>query len=135
MQTLIPQPVTATARPNGRWGRVLGFGLTARALLLLLAGVLLSIPAFFHAHRIWMMVAWDAAMLALIAFDAAQLPAPGKIAVTRRFVHSPALGVSTEIVDEVLQQSNARLEVRVTDGLHPALIATPRTVTVLAYPR
>ena len=67
MQTLIPQPVTATARPNGRWGRVLGFGLTARALLLLLAGVLLSIPAFFHAHRIWMMVAWDAAVLGLIA--------------------------------------------------------------------
>jgi uncharacterized protein (DUF58 family) len=135
MQTLIPQSVTATARPNGRWGRVLGFGLTARALLLLLAGVLLSIPAFFHPHRIWMMVAWDAAILALIAFDAARLPAPGKISVTRRFVHSPALGVATEIVDEVLQQSNARLEVRVTDGLQPALIASPRTVTVLAYPR
>ena len=69
MQTLIPQPVTATARPNGRWGRVLGFGLTARALLLLLAGVQLSIPAFFHAHRIWMMVAWDASVLALIAWN------------------------------------------------------------------
>jgi len=97
MQTLIPQPVTATARPNGRWGRVLGFGLTARALLLLLAGILLSIPAFFHAHRIWMMVAWDAAVLALIAFDAARLPAPGKIAVTgdsfirRRWAFPPRL--------------------------------------------
>ncbi len=135
MQTLIPQPVTATARPNGRWGRALGFGLTPRALLLLLAGVLLSIPAFFHPHRLWIMVVWDATMLALIAFDLAQLPAPRKIAVTRRFVHSPTLGVPTEVIDEVLQQSNARLEVRVIDSLHPALIVTPRILTVLAYPR
>ena len=119
----------------GGLGVVLGFGLTARALLLLLVGVLLSIPAFFHPQRLWIMVAWDGVMLVLIAFDAAQLPPPGRIAVTRRFVHSPTLGVPTEIVDEVVQQSNARLELRVTDALHPALIAAPQVVTVLAYPR
>lgn len=138
MQTLIPEPVTAIARPGGssaRFARALGFGLTPRALLLLLAGTLLSIPAFFHPHLIWMMFAWDALFLALIAFDLAQLPPPEKIAVTRRFVHSPALGDPTEIVHEVLQQSNALLEVRVTDDLHPALVAAPQTQTILAYPR
>ncbi len=135
MQTLIPQPVTATVRPNGRFGRSLGFGLTPRALLLLIAAVLLSIPAFFHPHLIWMMAAWDALMVALIAFDASRLPAPAQLSVTRRFVHSPTLGTPTEVVHEVLQQSNALLEVRVTDGLHTALIAAPRTLTVLAYPR
>ena len=56
MQTLIPQPVTARARYLGRAGRVLGFGLSARALLLLIAGVLWAIPAFFHPHRIWLML-------------------------------------------------------------------------------
>ena len=135
MQTLIPQPRTATARANGRFGRALGFGLTPRALLLLLAGTLLSIPAFFQPHRIWMMLAWDALIFALILFDLARLPSPEKIAIPRRFVHSPALGNATEIVHEILQQSNALLQVRVTDDLHPALAARPQTVTTLAYPR
>jgi len=135
MQTLIPEPVTAIARPNGRFGRALGFGLTPRALLLLLSGTLLSIPAFFHPHRIWIMFAWDAVILALIVYDVTRLPAPAAIRITRRFVRSPALGEPAEIVHEVLQQSNARLEVRVTDDLHPALAAVPRTLAALAYPR
>ena len=79
MQTLIPEPVTAIARPNGRFGRVLGFALTPRALLFLLAGTLLSIPAFFHPHRLWIMLAWDALVLALIAFDLKQLPPPAAL--------------------------------------------------------
>jgi len=135
MQTLIPEPVTAIARPNGRFGRTFGFGLTPRALLFLLAGTLLSIPAFFHAHWIWMMLAWDALFLALIAFDLAQLPPREKITITRRFVHSPALGDPTEIVHEVLQHSNVLLVIRVTDDLHPALTAIPQTQTIVAYPR
>ena len=135
MQTLIPPPVTATARTSGRFGRTLGFGLTPRALLFLLAGTLLSIPAFYQLHRIWIMFAWDIFILALIVFDLTRLPSPDKLSITRRFVHSPALGEPTEIVHEVLQQSNARIQVRVTDDLHPALTASPATVTILAYPR
>lgn len=135
MQTLIPEPVTAVARPSGRFGRALGFGLTPRALLLLLAGTLLSIPAFFHPHRLWIMLAWDALVATLILFDLTQLPSPDNLTITRRFIHSPALGEPTEIVHEVLQQSNALLEVRVTDELHLALIATPQTQSILAYPR
>ena len=135
MQTLIPEPVTAVARPNGRFGRALGFGLTPRALLLLLAGTLLSIPAFFHPHRLWIMLAWDALVATLILFDLTQLPSPDNLTITRRFIHSPALGEPTEIVHEILQQSNALLEVRVTDELHLALIATPQTQNILAYPR
>ena len=135
MQTLIPEPVTAVARPNGRFGRALGFGLTPRALLLLLAGTLLSIPAFFHPHRLWIMLAWDALVATLILFDLTQLPSPDNLTITRRFIHSPALGEPTEIVHEILQQSNALLEVRVTDELHLALIASPQTQNILAYPR
>ncbi len=62
MQTLIPPPVTVRARYLGRAGCVLGFGLSARALLLLVAGVMWAIPAFFHPHRIWMMLVWDGLM-------------------------------------------------------------------------
>ena len=47
MQTLIPPPVTVHARYVGRVGRALGFGLSARALLLLVAGLLWAIPRSF----------------------------------------------------------------------------------------
>jgi uncharacterized protein (DUF58 family) len=135
MQTLIPQAVTVRARYFGRFGRVLGFGLSARALLLLIAGVLWAIPAFFHPHRIWMMLVWDGLIALLIVVDGIGLPAPSAIAVTRRFLHSPALGERTEVEYEVVQQSNGIVTVLVTDDLHPALIASPRSLTVVAYPR
>ena len=135
MQTLIPQPVTARARYLGRAGRVLGFGLSARALLLLVAGVLWAIPAFFHPHRAWMMLAWDGLIVLMIVLDGMRLPAPSAITVTRHFLHSPALGDCTEIEYEVVQQSNVIVTVLVTDDLHPALIAVPRPLAVVTYPR
>ncbi len=135
MQTLIPEPVTARARYLGRAGRMLGFGLTARTLLLLIAGVLWSIPAFFHPHRIWMMLVWDALIALLVAADAVSLPAPVEIAVTRRFLNSPSLGERTPIEYEIVQQSNRIVTVLVTDDLHATLLPTPRPVTLVAYPR
>ena len=59
------------------------------------------------------------------------LPDPSAILVTRRFLHSPALGERTEIEYEVVQQSNGIVTISVTDDLHAALIATPRPVTVV----
>ena len=135
MQTLIPTPVTARARYLGRAGRVLGFGLSAKALLLLAGGVLWAIPAFFHPHRLWMMLAWDGLIALLIVMDAMRLPSPAAIRVTRRFVHSPALGERTEVEYEVVQESRGIVNVRLTDDLHVALFAVPRTLSVVAYPR
>jgi uncharacterized protein (DUF58 family) len=135
MQTLIPQPVTARARYFGRFGRVVGYGLSARTLLLLVAGVLWAIPAFFHPQRLWMMLVWDALIALLVIADLVSLPNPSVIEVTRRFVNSPTLGERTEIEYEVTQQSNGIVTIVVTDDLHPALIASPRPLTVVAYPR
>src|SRR5260370_12074035 len=126
MQTLIPQSITARARYLGRAGRGLGFVLSTRALLLLVAGVLWAIPAFFHPHRIWMMLVWDGLIALLIVLDGMRLPAPPSIAVTRRFLHSPALGERTEIEYEVVQQSNGIMTVLGTGDLHPALITVAR---------
>ncbi len=135
MQTLIPPPVTVQARYVGRVGRALGFGLSARALLLLVAGLLWAIPAFFHPHRIWMMLAWDGLIALLVLVDGMGLAAPSEITVTRRFLHSPALGERTGIEYDVLQQSNGIVTISVTDDLSPSLMPLPRTLTVVAYPR
>jgi len=135
MQTLIPQPIMVQGRYLGRAGRVLGFGLSTRALLLLVTGLLWAIPAFFSPRWVWMMVAWDGLIVLLIILDGMRLPAPGAISVTRRFLHSPALGERSEIEYEVLQQSNDIVTVIVTDDLHATLIAAPRSLVVVAYPR
>ncbi len=135
MQTLIPQPVTAKARYFGRAGRLVGFGLSARALLLLVAGVFWAIPAFFHPHRLWMMLVWDGLIGLLAIIDLVGLPDPSVLEMTRRFRHSPALGERTEIEYELMQQSNRIVTITITDDLHPALIATPRSLAVMAYPQ
>ena len=135
MQTLIPQAVTVQARYLGRFGHALGYGLSPRALLLLVAGVLWAIPAFFHPHRIWIMLAWDGLMASLMIVDLVSLPDPSSIEVTRRFLNSPALGEDTEVEYEVVQRSSGIVRVSVTDDLHTALITTPRSLKVVAYPR
>ena len=136
MQTLIPATGHGRARYLGRAGRVLGFGLTARALLLAGcgrvvgdSGVLSSASYLDDGGMGW-------ADRCACAFSmGCGLPAPTAIKVTRRFLNSPSLGERTEIEYEVVQQSNGIVTVMVTDDLHPTLIAVPRPVTVVAYPR
>jgi len=119
IQTLVPPPVRAAAT-----GRRLGYALTSRALLLLLAGSLLAIPGFFHSRHFvwtWAMAAWDAVVILLAIFDASLLPAPANVVVERRFDNSPVLGEPSQITLEMTQTSNSILDLRVTDALHPAL--------------
>jgi uncharacterized protein (DUF58 family) len=130
IQTLIPAPVKSVAK-----GRRLGYALTARALLLLVAGCLLVVPGFFRPHWVWAMVAGDVLVVLLAIFEAARLPRPDAITVERRFEDSPVLGEMTEIEIEVTQESNEILEVRISDSLHPALAPMPLSGEVRAYPR
>ena len=130
IQTLVPAPIRAAAHAQR-----FGYALTSRALLLLVAGCLLSIPGFFHPRWVWAILAWDALVLLLAILDAALLPAPRSITVERRFDNSPVLGERTAITIEVTQASNQILEIQVTDALHPALDPMPSTERVLAYPR
>ena len=113
----------------------MGYGITARGLWLLLAGLLFSVPEFFYPHRLWIMLAWDAVIALLIFGDAMRLVAPAKITITRRFVHSPAIGQPTEIEYEVIQESSAIVTISVTDDLHPALIEIPKALKLTAFPR
>jgi len=130
IQTLIPAQVKAHAV-----ARSFGFALTARTLLLLVAGCLLAVPGFFRPHWVWAMVAWDALVVLLAIFDLMQLPSPSSITVARRFEDSPVLGEATNIEIEIIQDSNQILDVRVSDALHPALAPMPPSGQVRAYPR
>ena len=135
MQTLIPQSASATAKPRGRTGRVFGYGLTARTLLLFAVGLLMAAPAFFHPRQITFMLGWDALLLLLILIDMVRLPPPEDFTVTRRFVDSPQLGQPTRVELAVRQDSDAVVDIRAVDDLHPALVGEPQTQRVEAFPR
>jgi len=135
MRTLIPEEVTAEARALTRVKRVLGFGLTRRALLLLVVGAAWLIPAFFHLHRVWMMWIWDGLLVGLAGFDYGRLPGPKRFRVTRRFLDSPKLGELTRVELELVQESDRLLEVELTDALEASLMPMPESRRVTAYPR
>jgi uncharacterized protein (DUF58 family) len=147
MQTLTPAPAHATAhawvagrRVPARW---LGWSLTPRALWLLLAGLLFGILALGNVRLLWSIVAWDAAVVLLAGVDLLRLPSPEALVVTRRFLEAPALGEATGIELEVRREDfpslarggNRRVDVRVTDALHPTLAPEPMLARVLVYAR
>ncbi len=135
MQTLIPQPASARAQPIGRTGRVLGFGLTPLAMVLLACGLVLSAPAFWHPRWIWGMFAWDAVVLLLAVLDAVRLPRPADFLLTRSFLDSPQLGQPTRVELQVMMQADAVVDLRLVDDLDTALVATPVEQRVRVFPR
>jgi uncharacterized protein (DUF58 family) len=112
-----------------------GFGLTARALLLFCAGLVLAIPAFWQPRRIGFMFAWDALLVVLCVLDGVRLPRPEAFTVTRRFLDSPQLGEPTRLEIGVQMDADTVIDARVIDDLHPALIVKPAVQRVEVFPR
>ncbi len=135
MRTLIPAAASGQARALGRTGRLLGFGLTPRALWLVVVGVVLALPAFWHPRAVWFMAGWDVLLLLVVVWDAWRLPRPRQIAVSRTFLDSPQLGVPTRVEVSVTAEADQVLTVRVTDDLHPALVGVPETRSLEVFPR
>lgn len=131
MSELLPKPVVATATPRHGWWP--GYVLSARALWLLAAGLLFSIPAFFRPQLVWLMIAWDALILVLAVVDAALLPRPDCITVERNLPRLPALGHALEVRVSVCQCGAARLLLRVMDSLHPSWMPTPHFEAIGAF--
>lgn len=135
MQTLIPLPATAEARPKGkRMGRLLGFGATPRFLMLLGATVLLSIPAFLQGRTPWLMFAVDAMLLVALLADAVMLPAPERFTVTRRFTHAPELGLACQLELTAVKVAPGIHTVRFVDDLDASLLQATRVPTLVSYP-
>lgn len=135
MRTLIPASGSGPVRPLGRGGRWFGFGLTARAVWLIVAGSVLALPAFWHPHAVWFMVAWDALIVVLACWESWRLPRPRQLAVTRSFLESPQLGRPTRVELAITSQAQQVLTVFVTDDLHPALVARPETRRLEVFAR
>jgi uncharacterized protein (DUF58 family) len=119
----------------GKAGRVLGFGLTPLALALFAVGLVMAVPAFFHARQIYFMLGWDGLIALLVVVDAVRLPRPEQFLVTRTFLDSPQLGQATRVELAVRVEADAVVDVRLVDDLHPALAVMPTEQRVEAFPR
>lgn len=128
--SLVADPRSSTATPTGR----LAFGLTRRALLLVLAGVLLIVPAFFFRRFIWGVVAWDLTVLVAVLCDGWRLPKPKLIQLTRTWITVPSLGNATEVELSILERGKQILFCRLMDDLPAAFFDSPNWQTITAYP-
>jgi uncharacterized protein (DUF58 family) len=128
--SLHPGPVKAVC---GRRGR-LAFGLTPRAIWLLVAGLLLALPGFFQARLGYGMLVWDGLVLLAALWDGMRLPAPARITVERSWSNAPSLDSQTEIEIAVEQQSRTILECRIVDDLPEELVATPASNPLRVFP-
>ena len=129
-RSLHPEPVRVVCQPRGRFA----FGLTARTIGLLAAGLLFALPGFFDPRLGYGMLAWDALVFAAALWDGLRLPAPNLITVERSWSNAPALDSETEIELAVEQQGSVPLECRLVDDLPDALLATPATHALRVFP-
>ena len=129
--SLHPEPVRAVCERRTFWG----FGLTPRAILLLVAGFLLLLPGFWDWRLSLAMPAWDGLVLFAALLDGLRLPAAKLLTVERSWSNAPALDSETEIELRVENHGGLVLDCRLVDDLPPAMVAQPATHQLLAFPR
>jgi uncharacterized protein (DUF58 family) len=129
--SLHPGPIRAPFERRSRFA----FGLTPRAIGLLLAGFIGLIPGFWDGRLAYSMLAWDGLVLLFCLLDGLRLPAPGSLAAIRAWSNAPALDSETEIELTIENNGSLIIECRLLDDLPPALVAEPATHRLTAFPR
>ncbi|HEX3940486.1 MAG TPA: DUF58 domain-containing protein [Acidobacteriaceae bacterium] len=110
------------------------YGLTSRALVLFLLGLVWLVPAFFLRQFAWALVAWDALVLSLAVADGLRLPAPSAIEAERIWSSAPAISNSTEVLLSIRQPGPGTLFFTALDDLPPAFLDEPPPVFLKAFP-
>jgi uncharacterized protein (DUF58 family) len=128
--SLHPEPISVPARSRRRFA----YGLTPRAIVLLLLGLLWLYPGYFDARYSWGFPAWELLILILAFLDALGLPPAALITVGRRWSNAPALDGHTQVELSVLQHRRLILNCRLIDDLPMEMVAMPETHRVQAFP-
>jgi uncharacterized protein (DUF58 family) len=116
-QRLAPPPALAPVVPAGRFG----FGLSARALSLLGAGLIWIGPALVDRRALWVMALWDAVVIALAFVDFQHLARPDSITLKREWSSPLTFGVPGQLRIQVANAAAAPITVRLADYLPYAL--------------
>jgi uncharacterized protein (DUF58 family) len=125
---LAPPSVTAAARPRRR----LPVAPTARTVVLLAIGIIFLPPAWLDPRAAFLMLAWNALVLAAIATDLSRLPRAGALRVTRRWSGPLTIGSSVEVSLDLENNGAYDVTARLTDYLDERLRPELATVAVRA---
>jgi uncharacterized protein (DUF58 family) len=128
--SLHPDPMQAACERRRRWA----FGITGRAIGLLVFGFVWLIPGFWDGRLAYAMLAWDALVLMASTLDGLRLPHAGELIAGRFWSNTPALDSETEIELSIENRGKTIVECRLVDDLPPALVAEPVTHRVTAFP-
>ena len=129
--SLHPDPITATCERRRRWS----FGLTGRAIGLLVVGFFLLIPGFWNSHLSYAMLLWDGLILLAAFLDGLRLPAVSQLSATRAWSNAPALDGESEIELTIENHGRTIINCRLVDDLPAALIADPEVHRLTVFPR
>lgn len=113
---LAPAGRVAPTRSGQRWA----VGIGARGLVLLVMGLLWTIPAWWEPRALILLAVWDVALLAAWLQDLRRLPAPADLEVTRSWSGALGLGVPS-LVTLAIANRNA-------EAIHTTLLDTPADV-------
>jgi uncharacterized protein (DUF58 family) len=116
---LVPPAAAAAAAPARR----ASFAFGRRFFLLLAAGVLLVVPAWVDGRAVWVLVAWNAVVLAVWLLDLARIPARAPVTVSRSWRSVLSLGRMARVALDVRNEAGVPLEVEVLDDAPAALRA------------
>ena len=128
--SLQPPSIKAACKPRRRWA----FGLTGRAVGLLIVGFVLLVPGFWYGELSYAMLAWDALVLLAAFLDGRRLPRATQLTIGRSWTNAPSLDSETEVELTVENHGRTIIHCRLDDDLPPALAAEPDTQRVTAFP-
>jgi uncharacterized protein (DUF58 family) len=129
--SLHPDPIGAACERRRRWA----FGLTPRAIALMLLGFVWLVPGFWDSRLAWAMPAWELLVLLAALLDGLRLPAAAALTASRSWSNAPALDSETEIELTIENRGQTIIDCRLVDDLPPALVAEPATHRLTAFPR
>lgn len=121
---LVPATVTAEARPNGR----VGFAFAPRFFVLLAAGLVWLVPAYFERRFAYVMLAWDAILLFFWAADMARLPKPGKLSISRLWTASLSIDKESSVQIVLRTQQRSAIRAYVIDSAPAAMLDEAREI-------
>ena len=123
---LAPPRADARAAPRGRVP--ISFGPVT--LRLLIAGVVLVIPAWFDPRAIAVLAAWDVLVLAAWFIDLRRLPAPHALSLAREWSRPLVLGAPQKVSLRILNDASIPIDLRVTDFVPGGLRASPADAVI-----
>ena len=125
---LAPATVAATCKPAGRFG----FGFGRRFFLLIIIGVLWTVPAFWNSKFLLIMAAWDICVFIAWAFDFWLLPRPGKLLVERSWTGPASLSNNVDVVIRLQNDSAMPLICILLDDVPASLRNSPPMLEIKA---